>query len=247
MKRIKVALLTVAALAAFSVTSALAQEEEGLIPRLMKRFQKKEAKAAPKSAVPKEAPAKPAAQAPVPSKATPPPMSDVAKAAAEDIKAKMPTPVTKVADPLKEMSKGELIKEITGELDDEDEILDYIPNIKKLKDESGKEYYAYKIDEKMVRLEDLGREKLEAILSSIYNQGTLIRTERITRQLETIRDVQNITRQTDAASRRVPVVPSIPQQPPVVPRVTTAPTGSSAQPPAAPPRIPPSPPAQTRR
>jgi hypothetical protein len=127
-----------------------------------------------------------------------------------------PRAKTTVSDSVKNMTKGELVREITSELNDEEELLDYIPTLKKMKDERGVEYYTYSLDGKTVKISDLDRTTLEKLLSRIYNQATLIQTDRINKQLESMRSIQNINRQI-SVPRVPPPVPTAPRQPPKPP------------------------------
>ena len=271
MKRSKVAVIAVAIL--LSASLALAQEEEGLIPRLIKKFRarfkpasqeplkaKTPAPAAktPAPAAKTPAPAAktsaPAVKTPAPAVKTPAPPAKIpapiaassaavspsamplkasapttAVPAPGEVKAKAPQPVT-VSPTIKNMTKEELIKEINSEIQNEDEILDYIPSLKKMKDESGKEYLAYNEGGRIFKLDELDRVKLESLLTRIYNQATILQAERINTQLATIREIQNINRQAATVPRPVPSAPRTPPQPP-----------------PAPPKAPPAVPAQPRR
>ncbi len=125
-------------------------------------------------------------------------------------------------------TKEDIAKQIKDELDSEDELLNFIPEIKKVKDEDGKESYIYK----GLKLEDLDMETLEGLLIRVNNQALVIRTDRINRQLETIRQTQNVQR-TMMVPRQVPTPPPTAlTQPPQVP--STPP--KSPQPPPAPAR-----------
>lgn len=222
MKKAKIAVIM--SVIVLSASLAAAQEEEGLIPRLIKRVKDRWAqKTAPQAPAPKA----PAAQAAAPEQAPAVKPGTSAPQAAKAVPAEgSPTPVVKMSDSVKEMSKDELIKEIESEIDNEDAILDYLPSLKKIKEEGGKEYLAYNIDGKMLKLEELDRDKLESLLFSVYRQASLIQTERITSQLESIRQVENITRRANTVPPAPPPLPRVPQQPP---------------------RTPPSPPAEPRK
>jgi hypothetical protein len=208
MKNIKI--ITIFTVMILSAAVAVAQEEtEGLIPKLIKRF--------------KSEPAKPVAEKPVvPVKPAAPAMP-----AAQTAKAEAQGPVVKVGDTVKKMTKDELVKEITSEISDEEEALDYIPTLKMMKDPGGKEYLAYKEGAAMVRLEDLDRDRLESILLNIYNKVAIIRADRLQSQIAAIRQAENIARP-PAVPRNIPVIPGASQQPPRAP----------VQPPKPPPSIP---------
>lgn len=130
---------------------------------------------------------------------------------------KKPAPAQQVVKEKKEMTKDEILTELKETLKDEEEILDYIPELKKGISEDGKEFYTYQ----GARLEDLDREKLEKILGRVNNQAVMIRTERINRQLEVIRQTQ-----------RIQTPPRIPAPPQVsVPNVPASRAPTSSTPP----------------
>jgi hypothetical protein len=126
----------------------------------------------------------------------------------------------------KDMTVQELADGITKVLDRSDDVMDYVPGFKQEKDPEGKEYYTYK----GTRLEKLEKEKLIAIYNRVRQERTRLNTERINRQLDTIRQAQQATNIANQASR--------------IPTVTTPPP---APPPAQPPRTPPLPPPTPRR
>jgi len=131
----------------------------------------------------------------------------------------------------KDMTVDELAARISATIDRFAEVMDYIPGLKAEMDPEGTAYYT--LDR--TRLDKLGKERLVALYRRVNQERTRISTERITRQLEMIRQANqavDIARQ--AGSRALPPAP-----PPVPP---------SAPPQAAqPPRTPPQPPPQPRR
>ncbi|MDP3804577.1 MAG: hypothetical protein Q8Q87_03375 [Candidatus Omnitrophota bacterium] len=125
---------------------------------------------------------------------------------------KKPAPAQQVVKEKKEMTKDEILTELKETLKDEEEILDYIPELKKGRGEDGKEFYTYQ----GARLEDLEKEKLEKILGRVNNQAVMIRTDRINRQLEVIRQTQRIQAAPRIAAPPQVSVPAVP-----TPRATT--------------------------
>lgn len=121
----------------------------------------------------------------------------------------------------KDMTAQELVDGITKVLDRSADVMDYVPGFKQEKGPEGKEYYTYN----GTKLEKLDKEKLAAIYNRVRQERTRLNTERINRQLETIRQAQQAANVANQASR--------------IPTVT--------QPPAQPPRIPPAPPPTPRR
>ncbi|MBI5143741.1 MAG: hypothetical protein HZA30_01555 [Candidatus Omnitrophica bacterium] len=132
----------------------------------------------------------------------------------EEKKELPPKPIT-----AKEMTKDEILSELKENLEEEEELFDFIPELKKKKNEKeGSYFYTYQD----VKLEDLDKEKLEKILQRVHNQLTIIRTDRIVRQLETIRRAQNIV----TRPPQVPAAPTPPRQvqtPPTPPRTQSPP------------------------
>jgi CxxC motif-containing protein len=127
----------------------------------------------------------------------------------------------------KDMTKSELAAEISKNLDREESILNLIPGLEKKVDPNGKEYYAYQGK----KLDDLDKDTLDKILGRVRNEALRIRTDKLNRQLETVRRA-NAMAATASRVPRVPVPPTI-NVPPQVPR--------SVQPPSKPP-APPAPP-----
>src|SRR3989338_11265034 len=102
----------------------------------------------------------------------PPPVSKVPEA-----KQPMPAHEVKQAKPKKELTKEELLVEMREILDSEEEVLDYIPELKKKKDESGKEFYTYNVSGQEVRLEEMDKDSLENLLTRAHQTATKIRTD----------------------------------------------------------------------
>lgn len=147
------------------------------------------------------------------------------KAAPAPITAGQPLQAAKTqVAPVKAMTKDELLAAIKSTVDQEPEVLSFVPQLKKAKDASGSGLYTYE----GVRLEDLDKEKLSKVFQTAQQRLAVIKAERVTKQLEMINRTRNI-----------PKAPSLPQLPPKPPSVNT--------PPPAPPRAPSLPPSPPRR
>lgn len=220
----------------FCSIPSYAQETEGLIPRLMKRFQKKE-----------EASKKPAETMPaaVPAKKT---IAPAARPQADQRMPQIPGERSASAEGgrtvtpgLENMTKEELAKDITEELMSEEEIFDYIPQLKTEKDPQGKKIFTFESNGQRIKIEDLDKETLGKLYGTINQVSTKINVDRINQQLETIRQAQNLQRVT-----RPPQAISPPPQPP---RLQTVPPSVPQAAPSRPPEIPrvPQPPPQPPR
>ncbi len=131
----------------------------------------------------------------------------------------------------KEMSREEILEKLKHALDSEKAVLNYIPELKELKDEGGKEYYTFS----GVKLEDLDKEKLRKLRIRVNQIRTQIRTERLNKQLESIQQAQRAAVIAQQASR-ISTVSAHPQQAPPTP-----PTAQQI------PKAPPPPPTPPRR
>lgn len=110
----------------------------------------------------------------------------------------------------KDMSKAEMIQEIKDEVDSEEDILEYIPELKRQKDKDGKDIYSYLVEGKQVNLEGVDEETLRAILEQIGAKAKQI-------GIDTIQEQQDQREQLNAIRRPVSS-PSLPTRPPTVPR-----------------------------
>lgn len=135
----------------------------------------------------------------------------------------------------KDMTAEELAADITDMLDTDDEIMSFVPGLKKEKDQLGNVFYTYM----GLRLERLPREKLENLFRRVRQERVRLRTERITRQLESIRQAQQAAAIAQQASR----IPRVVTPPPQPPRIPSSP--AQTQIPKTP-QLPPTPPS-TRR
>jgi LPS O-antigen subunit length determinant protein (WzzB/FepE family) len=115
----------------------------------------------------------------------------------------------------KDMNVQELADAISKALEHNSDIMDYIPGYKSEKDSSGADYYTYN----GIRLDKLEKDKLVAMYTRIRQERVRLNTERINRQLDSIRSAQQAASMARQASRvtYVPMPPAQPQQPPQTP------------------------------
>ena len=135
----------------------------------------------------------------------------------------------------KEFTKAELLEHIKGTLDYTKEVLNFVPGLKMVTDAASKTGYTYN----GMKLEDMDKERLEKLSVRINNEVTRIRTERLNKQLEAIRQAEQASRQARQA------VNTNTYQPPRPPTYTQPPPAPPAA--AQPPKIPTPPPAPPRR
>lgn len=232
-------LIVIGILISFVLPAGLyAQETEGLIPKLIKKWK----------GAPKEAPAK--AAVPVPSAPAAKQPAAPVMPAETGIPAKKPEAVKPavassaeradrtVISGLDKMTKEEMAQHIIETIESEDEVLNYIPPLKAEKRPDGKLNVTYEVKGQAVKLEDLDKDTLGKIYSTVHQISTKLSVERISQQLETIRQTQNIQR-----VAQPPQAMTVPAQPPRVPQSQAPPQ----QPPSAPSRVPQPPPQPPRR
>lgn len=118
----------------------------------------------------------------------------------------------------KELTKQELVAHLKMMLEHEDEVLSFIPELKKEKDAKGNISYLYKGK----KIEDIDEKSLRGLYSRTQNELTRIRTERLNKQLESIRRADQAARAAQQASR-IPRVVTPPQQPPSPPQIPKQP------------------------
>jgi len=204
-------IMILAVLALFTASLAYGAEAQSVWQRMRNRFFP--SKVAVKSDVAKPAVAKPAA----------------AKSAA------MPAPLqreeaeAKARKDRSAMTKEELLADIRDNLDSEDEILNYVPSLKKSQDAEGKNIYLFH----GVLLKDVSRDGLEKLSVTVAQISTKIRTDRIVNQLESIRQAQSVSRMQNIM--RPPRIVTPPAQPPQTPRAPS-PTANIPSAPPSPPR-----------
>ena len=124
--------------------------------------------------------------------------------------------------PLAEISEKELRERITYMIGTMPAVLDFIPELKATTDEEGNASdVRYKIQGVWQDLGTLDKETLIKIHSRLSSERTRLQTERIQRQLESVRAAQNISRQPQIFTP--PTAPVVPTPPPAPPRVYTTP------------------------
>lgn len=130
---------------------------------------------------------------------------------------------------LKDATVDELAERITMTLDRRKEVMQFVQGLKKETDPSGASYYTLN----GTRLEKMSKDSLVALYGRIQQESTRINTERINKQLESIRRAQQATSsianqasRTQAAAQQPRLPPSVPAtqyNQPVQPKVPTPP------------------------
>ncbi len=140
---------------------------------------------------------------------------------------------------LKDMSKEELIERIVSLLDDNSDILAYVPQIKTDKDADGNIYYTFTLDSGMIkRLQELDKSTLVTLAGRVGSEANRLNNERITRQLETIRRATGIPKVPTTPPQAVATPPQAVATPPQLPRVQTTPPPLPPTQPPTPPSVP---------
>lgn len=134
----------------------------------------------------------------------------------------------------KDMTNKEMAADIVKNLNKEDEILNFIPGLKKEADAMGNVSYTYEGRQ----LEGLDRGVLDKIFIRVRNEALRIRTDKLNRQLESINRAQQAERQAQQIER-IDMIANPPAQPPRPPQ--TPPSNYQV------PKVPPAPPAPVRR
>jgi hypothetical protein len=130
----------------------------------------------------------------------------------------------KEAKAIKDMSKDEMVKALYDTLASTEEVMSFVPGLKKGKDSQGKDIYTYE----GTRLEDLDKDKLEGVLKKVRSNAARIRGERIQRQLERTQKIQRL----NTAAGGPPSGAQLPRMPQVVSPPATP------KPPPSPPKVP---------
>jgi hypothetical protein len=134
----------------------------------------------------------------------------------------------KKSRPAKEPTREELAESLKGMLENNGEIVNLIPELKARKDADGNVSYVYR----GTSLEKLDDKTFRKLYQKTQSEAARIRTERLNRQLESIRQAQAAANAAHQASR-TPRVVTPPPQPPRVPQ-PPPPTQIPKQPPQPP-------------
>ncbi|MDO8525584.1 MAG: hypothetical protein Q7S07_03760 [Candidatus Omnitrophota bacterium] len=121
------------------------------------------------------------------------------------------------AAPDKELTKREMVDRINSNLDSFPEILNFVPGLKKETGPAGKITYTYHGK----NIGALEAEQLSGIYSRVNNESVRLRTDRINRQLDNIRRIDEINRQ-NRQLIRTPKIPTPPPRLPKIPRIPPA-------------------------
>ena len=140
---------------------------------------------------------------------------------------------TEEKDAYEGVTKEEVLKELTAELEHEaEDVFTMVPDLGRATDDQGKVYFTVKSgDSPPARLEDLDRDQLIILRTRINQARVVIQSQRvqqqvnfISRNIQTIQNMQNQQRQTVPAQAQVPGPPQVakppqtatPPQPPTV-------------------------------
>ncbi|MFA5084775.1 MAG: hypothetical protein WC482_00215 [Candidatus Omnitrophota bacterium] len=127
-------------------------------------------------------------------------------------------PISKVQSETKEATKEEMLAELKEDLAYNDEVFDAVPELKAGTGQNGNVVYTYN----NAVLDGLSKEDLAKLYSRVRQALVKIRTERIQRQLETIRQAERLPKTVNSPQSppRVPAAPpSVPKAPPSPPSV----------------------------
>ncbi len=239
MKRTGIAVLTAFAVL-LAVSFVCAEEQEGLIQKMRKKFfvQQKPVAATPQAKAAEPVPVK-KQTAPVSA-----PVPVVTKKAAE-IPVVTPTAGAVATQPVpkpaaKQFDKAEMASYVGDMLRARTDILEFIPELKMAMGPDKKENFLYMVDGSYVKLEDLDQDTLQKLLNRMTTEVNRIQSERLNRQIQ-----QEAMRQSQQRAMIQP--PRIPTPPPQPPRQPPRPPQTPPQPPPQPPRVPSIPPGPPRR
>ncbi len=129
----------------------------------------------------------------------------------------------------KEMTREEIIAKLKEDFADNDEVINLIPELKAAKNRAGNTTYVYNGTE----LEKLSEDDLNGLYIRVRQNLVRIRTERIERQLETVRNINRLQSVSTPSQPMQP--PRAPSVSPSVPKVPSTPRGPPS-PPAVPQR-----------
>lgn len=124
----------------------------------------------------------------------------------------------KAQAPSKEMTKENMLAELKADLADNDELFDVIPGLSAGAGQKGSAVYTYK----GIALDELSKEDMAKLFGTVRQALTKIRTDRIQRQLETIRQIEKLQK-----APAPPQPPRVPTTPPSAPRTPPLPPSGS--------------------
>jgi len=165
-----------------------AQESEGLVQKVYKKFFLKE------KTVKKIQP-QPSQTIPIAGKAT-----------GEKTKTKV------YGDFYKNMSKDEMVREIKDEINSEESILEKMPEFKRQKDENGKYVYLYLIGDKWINIEDADEETLRVLIGQVNAKVEQARVAAVLEQQEQWRSIRSAN-EASRPPQPPPQPAAIPQKP----------------------------------
>jgi hypothetical protein len=237
MIKIRKIMMLAIALILLAASPAAAEEKKGLIGRIWDTFITGEDNQPKKTQEPQPVKTIQHPPAPAPSAAAKTPGTALPRAGKPVYKSKGDKgAITKKSR--EEVTVAELAEYIGDLMEMEEEAINQIPEMKRVSERDGKSYYTYN----GAKLADLDMETINKLYNRVQAEITKIRTDRIQRQLDNIRQAQQATQAAQQASRAAETV-RLQQQ---VPRVSTPPPTPPSQPPT-PPRTPSPPPQPPRR
>ncbi len=157
------------------------------------------------------------ANANTPAKAAKPTVSNAAVEPAKKGKETPQPPVAKAeaAKPVKEMTQAEKVADMKETLKNNEEILTFVPGLKKEKDKNGNIFYTFQ----GTKLDNLDAGTVEKLFGRVRNEAVRIRTDRFNRQMAMIKKAQQAPSTVGggrpAGMSRIPQAPKIPHIPQV--------------------------------
>ena len=122
---------------------------------------------------------------------------------------------------VKKMPNRALAERIKGMLIREKGVINFVPGLKEMQDADKNIYYTYN----GTKLEDLDNATLNRIFNRVRNEALRLRTERLQKQLNAMKQGQRIGGA--AVGPKIPQISAasrLPSQPPQTPRIPKAPT-----------------------
>ena len=133
------------------------------------------------------------------------------------------------AKSLKKMTPAEIAGRIKETVDTFEEILKYIPELKKEKDDKGAVSYTYQ----GIKIESLDRDKLEKLYGRVRNEAVRMQTDRLNRQMDFLKRANrasevmpaspSVTKYNFTTLPRLPQMPTklpnVPKSPPQLPKI----------------------------
>ena len=104
-------------------------------------------------------------------------------------------------------AKEKMIEEIKTIVEDEEEVLEYVPELRRKKDKDGKELYVYADGKLEMKLEGLDENRLRELFKKVADSASKIKTVFLKQEIDTAIEAQ----------KRPPRPPRLPVRPPPQP------------------------------